>query len=241
MTKNKVGLFINDNILSTIFFKKIITDNIIDVEFVIIEQKKKNKNYLFSVLLYKDFYIILKNYLTFLIKNENVKSICKSNNIFFINSKKLSENTVIDTINKSHVKNIFFINIYNKLNINRFHKGKNFINIHLGDTNKYRGVFCLIHSIINKEKYFYITSHFIIKEFDKGKIIYQKKIKIFKESVFNIYLNLFLKKSDVIYESLNSIQKLKFKENKNTNKIYRPPNFLEIYIFFKSLKKYSIK
>ena len=236
--KNKVGLIINDNLLSTIFFKKIINDDLIDLEFVIIEKMKKKKNYIFLFLLFNDLFHILKRFFISIIKNENIKSLCKQNKIKLLISQTLNENFILNAVNKSKVKNVFFVNIYNKLNIQNYSNEINFINIHLGDTNKYRGVFCLIHSIINNEEFFYITSHFIVKEFDKGDIIYQKKIKLYKESIFFIYMGLFIEKCNVIYKTLNLLKEPNFKRNSNIYKIYKPPSFNQVYKFFRSISKY---
>lgn len=106
--KNKVGLIINDNLLSTIFFKKIINDDLIDLEFVIIEKMKKKKNYIFLFLLFNDLFHILKRFFISIIKNENIKSLCKQNKIKLLISQTLNENFILNAVNKSKVKNVFF-------------------------------------------------------------------------------------------------------------------------------------
>lgn len=238
--KNNIILIINDNILSTLLFKKLISDNLLNIELVILENKEKKKSYIFFILFFKNIFFILIKFFISLIKNDNIKSICKNNEIKYLLSKSFKENIVIDTINKCNSKNIFFINIYNKLDIKNFKK-KNLINIHLGDTQKYRGVFCLIHSIINREIFFYITSHFIVNDFDKGDIIYQKKYKIYNDDLFLIYRELFLMKSEVIYESLKLIEKSIHKKNLNLYEIYKPPSLYQIFEFFKFFYKYPVR
>lgn len=55
------------------------------------------------------------------------------------------------------------------------------LNIHPSLLPKYRGRYSLVHAIANGEKFTGLTSHWIAKEIDLGKIISKKKIIISKE------------------------------------------------------------
>jgi hypothetical protein len=241
MQNKNIGIFINDNLLSTMLIKKIIKDNRLNIKFIIIENIKKKKNYLFFFLFLKDLLKILLLKIELILKNENIETLCKKNDIDFFKIKNVNNINLKKFLKKNFIKNIFLININKKLNINENYNNINFINIHLGDVKKYKGVFCLIHSIINKEKYFHISSHHISSDYDLGDIIFQKKIKIYRGSLFNLYQYLFYKKIDIIHKTLELVEKSKFLKNNNNSKMYKPPTFTELLKFFRTYKKYELK
>lgn len=79
------------------------------------------------------------------------------------------------------------------------------INFHPSLLPKYRGRYSTVHAIFNGEKNTGVTCHWIGSEIDKGKIIYQKKIKIenfytardlyeiFTGEAFKLFKKVFLK------------------------------------------------
>ena len=131
--KKNIILIINDNLFSTLLFKKLIRDNLINIELVILENKQKKKNYIFFILFFKNLLFILIKFFISFIKNDNIKSICKNNEIKYLLSKNFKEDFVIDALNKCNSKNIFFINILEKITYSRL--------VHFDSHNVFGGVF----------------------------------------------------------------------------------------------------
>ena len=96
------------------------------------------------------------------------------------------------------------------------------INFHPGPPN-YRGIGCINFSILNNEKYYGLTCHYISKKIDNGKIIDVKRFKLnLKDSIdqilsktYKLQLNQFkyvirsLKKSNTIQKLINNSKKEK--------------------------------
>ena len=81
--------------------------------------------------------------------------------------------------------------------IKRF-KGK-IINIHPSLLPKYKGLNTHERVIKNKEKYSGCTVHFVSSKLDSGKIILQKKVKIFKKDTPDILAKRILKEEHLLY------------------------------------------
>ena len=98
--------------------------------------------------------------------------------------KKNDKNSEIKILKKLEINNISFIclagymRILSKKFIKNF-KGK-IINIHPSLLPKYKGLNTHEKVIKNKEKYTGCTVHYVNDKLDSGKIILQKKIKVFK-------------------------------------------------------------
>tara|TARA_B100002051_G_C16300660_1_gene422718 strand:- start:15 stop:590 length:576 start_codon:yes stop_codon:yes gene_type:complete len=113
------------------------------------------------------------------LKHAKIKKI----NTFYQNKKKNSilENELIKRLNKKKIKLIClagFMKILSKGFIKRF-KGK-IINIHPSLLPKYKGLNTHRRVLENKEIYTGCTVHHVNSNLDSGKIILQKKIKVFK-------------------------------------------------------------
>ena len=107
----------------------------------------------------------------------------KKINTFCILNKKTSiiENKLIELLNKRKIKLIClagFMKILSKKFIKKF-KGK-IINIHPSLLPKYKGLDTHRRVLENKEFYTGCTVHHVNSKLDAGKIILQKKIKIFR-------------------------------------------------------------
>ena len=97
-------------------------------------------------------------------------------------NKKLSENKLLSVLKKNNIKMIFlagFMEILSKNFIKKF-KGK-IINIHPSLLPKYKGLNTHQRAIDNNEKFSGCTIHLVNNRLDSGKIILQKKIKIYKQ------------------------------------------------------------
>lgn len=107
----------------------------------------------------------------------------KKINTFCILNKKTSiiENKLIELLNKRKIKLIClagFMKILSRKFIKKF-KGK-IINIHPSLLPKYKGLDTHRRVLENKEVYTGCTVHHVNSKLDAGKIILQKKIKIFR-------------------------------------------------------------
>ena len=112
----------------------------------------------------------------FFAKRKNIK-----NKVFNFINRKEAENKVLKELKKEKVDLIClagFMKILSKNFIQKF-KGK-IINIHPSLLPKYKGLNTHQRVIDKKEKYSGCTVHFVNSKLDSGKVILQKKVRIFK-------------------------------------------------------------
>lgn len=158
-------------------------------------------------------------------KNKDLKVIgvcCKSIENSWRNKIKTDDSTVYEYCKKENISiyshdelieletkldigfSIRYHKILSEQLINRFDYG--IINTHGGILPFYRGTYANIHSILNEEKEYGVTLHFIDPGVDTGEIIDIMKTKINKEQTgFDLYL----KSEEMTYKIIN----------KNLNKI----------------------
>ena len=101
--------------------------------------------------------------------------------IIKFNDKEVAENQILKILTRNNVKLIClagFMKVLSKSFIKKF-KGK-ILNIHPSLLPKYKGLDTHERAINNKEKFSGCTVHFVNHKLDSGKIILQKKVKIFK-------------------------------------------------------------
>ncbi|MDC1166123.1 phosphoribosylglycinamide formyltransferase [Candidatus Pelagibacter sp.] len=126
-----------------------------------------------------------------------------------INYKNLtnSEIHILNDLNKENINIIClagFMKILTANFIKKF-KGK-IINIHPSLLPKYKGLNTHQRALDNKEKYSGCTVHFVNSKLDAGKIILQKKVKIFKNDTSEKLSNRILKQEHLLYpEALEKI------------------------------------
>jgi len=119
-----------------------------------------------------------------------------------INYKNLtnSEINILDYLNKEKINIIClagFMRILTTNFIKKF-KGK-IINIHPSLLPKYKGLNTHQRALDNKEKYSGCTVHFVNSKLDAGKIILQKKVKIFKNDTSEKLSKRILKQEHLLY------------------------------------------
>ena len=119
-----------------------------------------------------------------------------------INYKKLinSEIRILNDLNKENINIIClagFMKILTAHFIKKF-KGK-IINIHPSLLPKYKGLNTHQRVLDNKEKYSGCTVHFVNSKLDAGKIILQKKVKIFKNDTSEKLSKRILKQEHLLY------------------------------------------
>jgi len=108
-----------------------------------------------------------------------LKKICKKKGIKFIIKKNINASESVEFLKKKKsdlLVSLSYDQIF-KEDILKIYKGK-IINCHAGYLPFYRGRNVINWAIANGEKYFGITTHFIDKGIDTGKIILRRKYKI---------------------------------------------------------------
>ena len=119
-----------------------------------------------------------------------------------INYKNLS-NSEIHIINELHKENIEisclagFMRILTTNFIKKF--GGKIINIHPSLLPKYKGLNTHQRALDNKEKYSGCTVHYVNSKLDSGKIILQKKVKIYKNDTSKKLSKRILKQEHLLY------------------------------------------
>jgi len=119
-----------------------------------------------------------------------------------INYKNL-RNSEIHVLNKLHKENINIICLAGFMrilsaNFIKKYKGK-IINIHPSLLPKYKGLNTHQRALDNKEKYSGCTVHYVNSKIDAGKIILQKKVKIFKNDTSEKLSKRILKQEHLLY------------------------------------------
>ncbi len=80
------------------------------------------------------------------------------------------------------------------------------LNIHPSLLPKYKGLNTHYRAIINKDKYSGCTVHFVNSKLDSGKIVSQKKVKIFKNDTVRSLGRRILKQEHILYpKALNKV------------------------------------
>jgi len=149
----------------------------------------------------------------FLTKDKKIKKIAKRNKIKFFRIKNVNDTNFINSIKKSKIDlfvSMSFDQIFKKKTINAFNN--KIINCHAGKLPFYRGRNILNWALINGEKNFGITTHFVNEKIDSGKIIIQK---IFKITKTDDYKSLLMKSHNecakIIYKTIKKIQSNNYK------------------------------
>ena len=120
--------------------------------------------------------------------------------VFKFQKNDISEKKALIYLNNNNIKLIClagFMKILSENFIKRF-KGK-IINIHPSLLPKYKGLNTHQRAINNKEKYSGCTVHYVNSKLDSGKIILQKKVKIFETDDSNKLAKRILKQEHILY------------------------------------------
>ena len=110
------------------------------------------------------------------------------------------ESKILNFLKKNQIEFVClagFMKILSKNFISKF-KGK-IINIHPSLLPKYKGLNTHQRVIKNKEKFSGCTVHFVNSKLDSGKIILQKKVKIFKKDNAGTLAKRILKQEHIVY------------------------------------------
>ena len=114
--------------------------------------------------------------------------------------KSEEESKILNFLKINHIEFVClagFMKILSQNFISKF-KGK-IINIHPSLLPKYKGLNTHQRVINNKENFSGCTVHFVNSKLDSGKIILQKKVKIFKKDTADTLAKRILKQEHIIY------------------------------------------
>ena len=115
-------------------------------------------------------------------------------------NKKNAEKTILDELKKNKIDLVClagFMKILSNNLIKNF-RGK-IINIHPSLLPKYKGLNTHQRALNNKEKYSGCTVHYVSSKLDSGKIILQKKVKIFKNDTCDRLSKRVLRQEHLLY------------------------------------------
>ena len=120
--------------------------------------------------------------------------------IFRFDKDQQNEKKILDFLKKNQIFLIClagFMKILSKNFIRKFN-GK-ILNIHPSLLPKYKGLNTHQRVIDSKEKFSGCTVHFVSSKLDSGKIILQKKVKVFKNDNSELLAKRVLKKEHILY------------------------------------------
>ncbi len=115
-------------------------------------------------------------------------------------NKKNAEKTILIELKKNKIDLIClagFMKILSKNLIKKF--GKQIINIHPSLLPKYKGLDTHQRALNDKQKYSGCTVHYVNSRLDSGKIILQKKVRIFKTDNSRKLAKKILKQEHILY------------------------------------------
>ena len=214
------------------FILKISNNSYVDIKLIVIQEyNEKVKRKLILSILFGLWNCLNLSYELFFKRSSNsIVKLCKKKKIKFVFTNNLNETKVINKIKKQNVNLIINLNIMKILKKNFINKfKKKLVNFHPGILPNYRGLYSTFYKIINKDKYFGITSHQMRSNIDDGPIISIIKEKINGRNLYDCYKIIYTK---MIYKLFKETLKKNIKnliENKKSNsKIYKSPSLMQI-------------
>ena len=158
---------------------------------LIVHSKKKNSKFIINLIISNNLQAKGLNYA----KQFNI-----SKKIINFSNTKKAEKIALNELKKKKIKLVClagFMRILSKNFIRNF-EGK-IINIHPSLLPKYKGLNTHRRVLINSEKYSGCTVHYVNSRLDSGKIILQKKVKVFKNDTVKKLSQRILKQEHYLY------------------------------------------
>ena len=158
---------------------------------LIVHSKKKNSKFIINLIISNNLKAKGLNYA----KQFNINK-----KIINFSSAKKAEKIALNELKKKKIKLVClagFMRILSKNFIRNF-EGK-IINIHPSLLPKYKGLNTHRRVLINSEKYSGCTVHYVNSKLDSGKIILQKKVKVFKNDTVKKLSQRILKQEHYLY------------------------------------------
>ncbi len=118
-----------------------------------------------------------------------------------------AEKDILNQLNKNKIQLVCLAGFMKLLTLDFIKKFKGkIINIHPSLLPKYKGLNTHQRVLDNKEKYSGCTVHYVNSKLDAGKIILQKKVKIFKNDTHNKLSKRILRQEHLLYpRALNKV------------------------------------
>ena len=159
-----------------------------------------------------------------------IEKLAKKFKIPLFKLKNVNSNYSFKKIKKFNC-DMFLSMSYDQIFNNRIisHPSKKIINCHAGHLPKYRGRNVLNWAIINGEKNFYITVHYVNRDIDTGPILLRKKFKISKKDTYYSILKKAEKNCPIL---IFKVMK-KVLEGKKIRKIYQSKSSMSAKYYFK--------
>lgn len=174
------------------------------------------------------------------IKGGKVKNYLLSNNIPVKTVKDINQDSFLDYLRTQNVDLIVSNNCPQRLKRDILSiPEKGAINLHLGKLPAYRGLFPIFHAIVNGEKEFGVTVHYMNVKFDDGPIINQKTIPIHtKDDLFSTYPKAFDIGGSLLVSAISNIWRNKISTTPNGpdgKSYFSHPTFNQILKYRKRL------
>jgi len=135
-------------------------------------------------------------------KTNKCYKLAQKNNIYFISNKKKNERKILEIIKKKKINCIISVQHSWIIKDNILKSVKYFaFNIHNGKLPQYKGFNSINLAILNKERFFYSTLHFMIAKVDMGDIVFEEKITIKKND-----------NAKTLYNKVNNVSFVLFKK-----------------------------
>ena len=146
-------------------------------------------------------------------RDKTLKKIADKKKIKFFKLRDVNDEKFIEYIKKNKIDllaSMSYDQIFKTKIIDSVKK--KIVNCHAGKLPFYRGRSILNWVLINGEKEFGITTHFVNKKIDKGNIILQKIFRISNKDDFKSVLNKsYLECPKILYKSIKQVQSNKYK------------------------------
>jgi len=102
----------------------------------------------------------------------------KKDNLMFISNDQRNEDRILSVIKEKHVDYLLSVQHIWVLSKNLLDAVKEAYNIHNAKLPEYKGYYSISHAILNGDKTYTSTAHYMIPKVDSGDIIFEKSVPI---------------------------------------------------------------
>jgi len=217
------------------FINKVKNYKSLDIKLIVIQKYKETfkRKIILSLLfgLLNTTYLIYQ--ISFKRSSLSIKNLCDKNNINYFTTNNLNNSKTLKRIKMTKADLIINLNVM-KLIKKNFLKKINYklINFHPGILPKYRGLYSTFYKLLNKEKFFGMSAHYMEDKIDSGPIISVLKEKINGKNLFDCYRKIYeVMIFKLLKLTINIHSKTRLKKTNKAFKIYKTPSFLQILKF----------
>lgn len=250
MKKNLYFILAQENLFHPYYFEKVL--QCLDrkkfrVVGVTVAKERYKKGFVHSAIKQRDLWgtvgfctIAILSSLTSLLtvcrlkKNGSIKSICRARCIPYIESLNVNERQHLIYLRKYNIDIIISSNGHIFGSELLYLPRIACINRHTALLPKYGGVMPVFWAMLNREKAFGVSVHYMVEEIDKGDILYQIRIPFTTQnSLFRNYINGFEKSVDATIRALSNVLQGKIvrRYRKNAREYFHFPNHDEMHMF----------